>query len=70
LEIARLIADFFTPIAIGALGIWANISLRKRERQMESERLDFEAERDLGISGIKDKELHKSIGLRGIRQRL
>jgi len=37
---------------------------------MESERLDFEAERDLGISGIKDNELHKSIVLRGIRQKL
>jgi len=70
LEIGRLIADFFTPIAIGALGIWANISLRKGERQMESERLDFKEERDLGISGIEDKELYKSIFLRGIRQKL
>jgi len=70
LEIGRLIADFFTPIAIGALGIWANISLRKRERQMDSERLDFKTARDLGICGIKDKELYKSIVLRGIRQKL
>ena len=28
---------------------------------MESERLDFKEERDLGISGIEDKELYKSI---------